>query len=273
MVRLIAGLVAGLFLLGANAATQSDTREQIASLKAQHVRVETDPRTGTARLIGAWPQAPLLVPSVNEVSRADFAAMEAAKHFGPLFGVAQPDRDLHHFGESRKRDGGSLHRYRQMHQGVPVLTGELLVNLDKYRRVVSIVGEISSDLTVSTRPAINLGEARRLALEAVAKWYNVRKLPLQASMPELWVVDPRMLKPGDRGARLVWRVEVTDKREPNSVRELLFIDAYWIWSTHAYKVRIGFLTDCSKRIQDHRLMSKKSLCNASGFDYNTLGTF
>ncbi|MCK5326600.1 MAG: M4 family metallopeptidase, partial [Woeseiaceae bacterium] len=211
--------------LGANAATPTDSSEQIADLKAGNVRIKTDPRTGAVRLIGAWPQAPLMVPSVNEATRADFAAMEAVKHFGPLFGLTRPEQEMRPVGEDTKPRGGSRHRYRQLHKGIPVLTGELLVNLDEYRRVISMSGEISSDLDVDARADINQSEVRRLALETVAKWYNVRKRPLRASVPELWIVDPKLLKPGDRDASLAWRIEVTDKQQPHSIRVLLFIDA------------------------------------------------
>ena len=116
--------------------------------------------------------------------------------------------------------GGSRHRYRQLHKGIPVLTGELLVNLDEFRHVISMSGEISIDLDVDARPDINRGEARSLALETVAKWYDLRKRRLRASLPELWIVDPKILKPGDRDANLAWRIEVTNKQEPHSIREL-----------------------------------------------------
>ncbi|MHC5112631.1 MAG: M4 family metallopeptidase, partial [Planctomycetota bacterium] len=86
-------------------------------------------------------------------------------------------------------------------------------------------GEISSDLDVDARADINPGEARRLALATVAKWYALRRQALQASVPELWIVDPKILKPGDREASITWRIEVTDRQEPHSIRELLFIDA------------------------------------------------
>ena len=225
MMRLLVRLLAGLLLLGGNAAAQTDFSEQIADLEAQNVRIKTDPRTGAVRLIGAWPQAPLMVPSVNEATRADFAGMAAVNHFGPMFGLASPEQELRSVSEETKPRGGSRHRYRQLHKGIPVLTGELLVNLDEYRRVISMSGEISSDLDVDARADISSGEARRLALETVTKWYNVRKRPLRASVPELWIVDPKILKPGDRDASLTWRIEVTDKQEPHSLRELLFIDA------------------------------------------------
>ena len=225
MTRLLVGLVAGLLSLGANAAPPIDSSEQIADLKAQNVRIKTHPRTGAVRLIGAWPQAPLMVPSVNEVTRADVAGMAAVKHFGPMFGLTRPEQEMRLVSEETKRRGGSRHRYRQLHKGIPVLTGELLVNLDEYRRVISMSGEISSDLDVDARPDINQGAARRLALATVAKWYDVNKPRLRAGVPELWIVDPKILKPGDRDASLAWRIEVTDKQEPHSIRELLFIDA------------------------------------------------
>ena len=224
-IRLLVVLVAGLLFFDANAAPPIDFSEQIADLKAQNVRIKTHPRTGVVRLIGAWPQAPLAVPSVNEVTRADIAGMEAVKHFGPMFGLTIPEQEMRSVSEETKPRGGTRHRYRQLHKGIPVLTGELLVNLDEYRRVISMSGEISSDLDVDTRPDINLGEARKLALETVTKWYNVQKRPLRASVPELWIVDSKILKPGDRDANLAWRIEVTDKQEPHSIRHLLFIDA------------------------------------------------
>jgi Zn-dependent metalloprotease len=225
MTRLLVGLVSGLLFLGANAATPIDLNEQIADLKARNVRIKTDPNTGAVRLIGAWPQAPLMVPSVNEATRPDFAAMEAVKHFGPMFGLARPEQEMRLVGERTKPRGGSSHRYRQHHKGIPVLTGELLVNLDNYSRVISMSGEISSDLDVDARADVSASEARRLALETIAKWYNLRKRPLRASVPELWIVDPKILKPGDRDASLTWRIEVTDKQEPHGIRELLYIDA------------------------------------------------
>jgi len=225
MTRLLVGLVSALLFLGANAATPTDFSEQIADLKSRNVRIKTDPHTGVVRLIGAWPQAPLMVPSVNEATRPDFAAMEAVKHFGPMFGLAHPEQEMRLAGEKTKPRGGSSHRYRQLHKGIPVLTGELLVNLDEYGRVVSMSGEISSDLDVDAVADIGTGEARRLALETITKWYNLRKRPLQASVPELWIVDPKILKPGDRDASLAWRIEVTDKQEPHGIRELLYIDA------------------------------------------------
>jgi Zn-dependent metalloprotease len=225
MIRLLVGLLAGLLLLEANAAAPIDASEQIAELKAQNARIKTHPRTGAVRLIGAWPQAHLMVPTVSEVTRADIAGMAAVKHFGPMFGITRPEQEMRPISEETKPRGGSRHRYRQLHKGIPVLTGELLVNLDVYRRVISISGEISINLDVDARPDINRGEARGLALETVTKWYEVRKRPLQAGVPELWIVDPKILKPGDRDASLAWRVEVTDKQEPHSIRELLFIDA------------------------------------------------
>jgi len=225
MTRLLLGFVASLLFLAANAATPTDLSEQIADLKAQNVRIKTHPRTGEVRLIGAWPQSPLMVPTVNEVTRADFAAMEAVKYYGPMFGLTRPEQEMRPVGEKTKPRGGSRHRYRQHHKGIPVLTGELLVNLDEYRRVISMSGEISTELDVDARAVINQGEARKLALETVAKWYNLRKRPLRASVPELWIVDPKILKPGDRDASLAWRIEVTDKQEPHSIRELLYIDA------------------------------------------------
>ncbi|MGB5470637.1 MAG: M4 family metallopeptidase [Woeseiaceae bacterium] len=225
MIRLFAGLLACLLLLEANAAVPSDVRERIAKLQAQDVRIKIHPRSGAVRLIGAQPQAPLMVPTVNEVTRADVAGMAAVEHFGPMFGLARPGQEMRPISEETKSRGGSRHRYRQYHKGIPVLAGELKLNLDKYRRVISMSGEISINLDVDVRPDLSRGQARRLALQIVAKWYEAQKRSLQAGVAELWIVDSKMLKPGDRDASLAWRIEVTDRQEPHTIRELLFIDA------------------------------------------------
>ncbi len=225
MIRLLVGLAAGLLLLNAHAASPTDLNERVANLKTQNVRVKTNPRTGAVRFIGAWPQAPVMVPSVNEVTRMDVAGNAAVRHFGPMFGLTRPERDVRLVREEAKPRGGSRHRYRQLHKGIPVLTGELLVNLDRYRRMTSVNGEISIGLDVDVRPDINRGDARRLALATIAKWYDVKKRQLRASVPTLWIIDSKMLKPGDRDASLAWRIEVTDKQQPHTIRELMFIDA------------------------------------------------
>jgi len=225
MIRLLVGLLACLLLLDANAAVPSDVRERIAKLKEQDVRIKIHPRSGAVRLIGGRPQAPLMVPTVNEVTRADFAGMAAVEHFGPMFGLARPEQEMRPISEVTKPRGGSRHRYRQYHKGIPVLAAELKVNLDKYRRVISMSGENSINLDVDVAPRLRRGQARKLARQIVAKWYDVQQPSLQAGAAELWIVDPKMLKPGDRDASLAWRIEVTDKQEPRSIRELLFIDA------------------------------------------------
>jgi Zn-dependent metalloprotease len=225
MTRLLVGLVAGLVVLCASAETPTNIGELVDDLERQNVRVETDQRSGAVRHLGASRLAPLMVPSVNEVTRAEVASMAAVKHFGPLFGLSRPGLQMQAVDEKITPLGGSIHRFRQFHQGVPVLAGELKVNLDKYRRVVSMSGEISRNIDFDVQAAINPGQAQRQALATVAKWYEVPQRRLKANVPELWILDPKLLKPGDREPSTVWRIEVTDRQQPYGIRELLFIDA------------------------------------------------
>ena len=163
------------------------------------------------RFIGARPQTPIFFPGASEETPPGLAGRAAIERYAPLFGLTRPDEEVRLIRDVIKPRRGSRHRYRQIFQGVPVLAGELLVNLNESRRLVSMTGEISPNLSLSTRPGLNPARARDIALEAVAKWYELTTQELKATNPTLWIVDPRLIVPSDRPATLTWRMMVTNK--------------------------------------------------------------
>jgi bacillolysin len=122
--------------------------------------------------------------------------------------------------------GRSVLRFQQVYQGVRVLGGELAVNLDGSKNLLSIGGEALSSPDVSVAPRIESSVARDTALEAVAKARSVSASTLQASEPSLWIYDSRIMGgPGLGRPTLVWRMDVTGKGGPEPIDELVLVDA------------------------------------------------
>ena len=143
----------------------------------------------------------------------------------PRAGATQSGLKSGVFNTMSRRVGGTSLLYRQLHQGVPVFAGEFVITLDGSNALLSINGEIASDVTVSVTPQVTQGEAEDIALLAVAKWHKLDLLALQVSKPTLFVYDSRLLKPGVVIPGLVWQVEVTTS-EVAPVRELVLVDAH-----------------------------------------------
>jgi Zn-dependent metalloprotease len=197
--------------------------EALTDLRTHDARISHHRVTNKVRFIGA--KTPIAFPGVTTTSPRAAAGMAAVKRYGALFGLTEYAQEIRTIRDVVKPGRGSRHRYRQVFRGVPVLAGELLVNLDESRRLVSMTGEISPGLSLSIRPGLTAGQARKVALEAVAKWYGITRTELKASAPELWIVDPRLIVPDDRPPILAWRLEVIDKGSVSWVRELVFVDA------------------------------------------------
>jgi hypothetical protein len=104
--------------------------------------------------------------------------------------------------------------------------GELIVQMNEGKDVLSVSGEVLPDIKVDTSPMIGQGTAQQNALESIAKDYGISVGDLTASNPELWVYNPALL--GGSGVRmnsLVWRIEVTDINML-TLKELVLVDAH-----------------------------------------------
>ncbi|MDH3375809.1 MAG: M4 family metallopeptidase, partial [Gammaproteobacteria bacterium] len=218
-------LSAAAVVVSAAASTASFAANGPPELQQQNVHIVEHRAADRVRFIGTRRQARIVIPGVSAATPPGLAGRAAVERYGSLFGVTRADEQLQLIRDVIKPGRGSRHRYRQIHQGVPVLAGELLVNLDGSRRLLAMLGEISGDVSVSTRPSLTPTEAENAALAAVAKWYGVSAQLLQTTPPTLWIVDPQLLVSTDRPATLTWRIEVTNNVQPRTLRELLFIDA------------------------------------------------
>lgn len=180
--------------------------------------------TGKLRFLAAEPGRS--IPAAVRPSREspETYGLVFARQYGAAFGIQDPVSQLRLTGTAPRPGGGSHVRYRQVHQGVPVFAGELIVSLDAQNALVSMNGEIAPDLELDTAPLLSADQARAIALAAVAKWHDQAVSELQAAEPALNIYAPRLLKPSVLQPALVWRTEVTAKHLA-PIRELLLVNA------------------------------------------------
>ena len=201
-------------------------RNKLIDASGGRGRVAEHPRTGRLRFFGTDQDRP--VPRASTVgagASAEAGARGFLATYGPLFGTDEPGRQLRATATKDADRGRSSVRFQQLDRGVPVIGGELVVNLDRQRNVLSANGELSPDKTVDVKPVIGAGDAAAQAVAAIAKQQSVARGSLRASPPELWLYDPVLLGgPGRPGTRLVWRTEVTSGDEA-MMRELVLVDA------------------------------------------------
>ncbi|MEJ2745135.1 MAG: hypothetical protein P8123_05540, partial [bacterium] len=190
-----------------------------------NAKISHHAKTGMVRFFSADKQRP---PTTKEALPAN-AAPEAVsraflKEYGSLFGVKSQAEELK---VMRVRSAGgdrSFVRFQQHHKGVPVLGGEMVVQTDKKRNVVSANGEIAPAISADVTPSIDADFAAERARAAVAKWYGVAAADVEVNEPRLWIYNPVILGPGRDVNTLVWRMNVTVAERPD-VRELVLIDA------------------------------------------------
>ncbi len=123
------------------------------------------------------------------------------------------------FKSDKDATGKDIVRYRQVYKGVPIISGEMIVNMNANGELLSISGEVTSDLELDTKPAIKVQEANKTALAQMAKLHGVKEAQLAASEPELWIFDESLLTKSTRPVELVWRMEVTAKDATQPIRE------------------------------------------------------
>jgi bacillolysin len=147
--------------------------------------------------------------------------------FGPSFGLSNPKAQMQVISKDMGKVLGSVH-YQQMHGGIPVIGGELVVGMVKHK-FSSMIGEVSQDLPQSTTPGISADAAIATAKLLVQQQYGLYdpQKPLEATTPELQIYDPKLLDTGDKNgpARLVWRIEVSPANGPSDIHEIVFVDA------------------------------------------------
>lgn len=204
-------------------------------------RISYHADTGRVRYLGGRADRPLssalrlpaMAATPSPASTASLAPVTAARaflrHSGPLFGLDGPvaaSRDLRIDRVTPADRGRSIVRFQQVHQGVAILGAQLNVQVSARGDIVSAAGELlpAGDAPPTT-PLLSGEAARHQALLLVERDTGITRSQLEASTPELWIHDPRILGgPGIPVARLTWRVDVSAGR-PGRVSEIVLVDA------------------------------------------------
>jgi bacillolysin len=118
-----------------------------------------------------------------------------------------------------EESGLELVHFQQLHNGIPVTGGELLVHL-KGNRVVSVQSEVLVNTDVATTPKISANEALKRA-EMVVRRIDSKARKPEYSEPRLELMNRGILQDGDYPTLLTWFVEVNTER----LREFVWIDA------------------------------------------------
>ncbi len=189
------------------------------------------------------------------------AAREAAQRFAPAFGLrGDAGATLPVEEVDRHGDGRSTVRFQQEIDGLPVIGGELVVNLDEHDDLLSIGGELEPASDVETRTSVSEGEAAQTARAVVAKKYDLLPGELLAGPGELSIYDNRILGgPGLGLPRPVWRFEVVDTGDPTTVRELVLIDAQ-LGNVALHFSEIHDAEEPNRRVCDAELSESKLEC-------------
>lgn len=216
VVAAAAALAAG--TLPASAVTSSGGRATTAGPSADTIAAPGD---STHAITAAQARA-LGTPSVAAgsshaaVARAFALANARALGFRGELGASSTARSV---------AGGSVVRFPQTVGGVPVLGGEVVVDVAPTGAVRGALSETLPGAAPATSPSVPASAASASARALIARDVKQPASSLEVATPALTVYDPAILgAPGPSGARLVWRTEVTSKVDV-SVRRLVLVDA------------------------------------------------
>ncbi len=144
--------------------------------------------------------------------------------FASMFGIAHPKTDLTQV-TTLQVAAGSIARFQQKHNGLPVIAGQLVVSQTAKGALEAISGEASTTDNVSTKASVSAQQAALAAVNATAAVSKIHAGSLSAGTPVLSIYDPSLLNRIDPlGTRIVYQVTVNDRTDP-AVNQYVLVDA------------------------------------------------
>jgi bacillolysin len=196
----------------------------IQGLVSQGARVSRSPHSGQVVFIGTDHGKGLALPGMAQGLAPGSNAMAALDKYSSLFGIKDPASELKTMKEFSTADGRSMVRYQQLYKRLPVIGGELIVNMDASGRMSSMNGEAKSGINLDPTPTLTATQAEQKAIETVAAFYKIGASQLAATAPVLSIYAPELIGPGGPGPQLVWRMEVVSGLQ-QKIDEFVLVNA------------------------------------------------
>ena len=180
--------------------------------------------TGKLRFLGTPPSLTIPQPlTIHPEADAESAARSFLSVYGSLFGISDPERELHLKKSRQLLDGRSVAKFKQLYDGIPVIGGEIILNMDREKNIKSINGEVSPDISLDVTPLLSDREAQEKALGWVSAKYDLPAKNLKILSSELSVYNPVLLGYEMNKNFLVWKIIVHTKG--GRIKEFVLIDA------------------------------------------------
>lgn len=121
--------------------------DQIKQNTQNKVRISYHAETGKVNFIGTDPAYTISRPKLLPAdANPEAAARGFLAQYGQLFGLREAADELNVVKQRTLDDGRSFVRFQQRYQGIPIVGGELIVQVNAKRDIISANGEILPDL-------------------------------------------------------------------------------------------------------------------------------
>lgn len=210
--------------------------DAIDQLRAAAAALDID-RDAHVRLMSAPPGSALPAPDGTPAS-ADAVTVAAAfvNRYGEGFGLRAGQHVVVSLVDSLP-DGHQVIRFQQQINDVPVMGGDLVVEVDQTGAIATASAETPVGEPVTTASLVPLATATATATAATVERTGIDAATLRVKRAGLWYYDPSVLGvPGRAGLRLTWWVTVGRVDEASGVQAVL-IDATDGTLAFAYELR------------------------------------
>lgn len=149
--------------------------------------------------------------TVQSLTSAQSTINQIASQFG-----LPPGSQMSLTGTNPSPFGTVSYRYQQMHNGVPVIGGELVLHTDRTGKASAVSGELAQNITLNTVPTISTASASQQAAGYVARGLGQNASSLRVSTPKLMIYDSSLISPFVQPHELVWVMTVASNTGPES---------------------------------------------------------
>src|SRR4051794_1702052 len=150
--------------------------------------------SGDITFIGGSAQHPLQARDDGDHGDMHAIGRRFIDDYGTLFGVADSHSQLAELQAFAGPAGtGGAVRYQQTFRGVPVMAGEVAVQVDAAGAVVSADGEASAGLDIDASATVPAEQAAQSGLALTARADDADPSSLSVSPPELRIFDPSLM--------------------------------------------------------------------------------